>query len=447
MAVNNDKPDSPGEDLRDAHLARLLDAADRAEPPAALDAAILAAARREVSARPQSVSMGTAAGGGGLAGGPPLRAKRNWYVPVSIAAVVVMSASLVTIVHQEKGDELEQPPRTTSVPAAAPAEAQKPQQTVPETAAGSKPETALSDASPAQLKAGDARRAADAAGTASATAPVPATLPKPDAPDGYAEKLRNQNAQNASGDKERAEDRAGDKDQSGVEAARRDAQVGATMARPAPEPAMSPEIPARSGVALGSVSGGSPVGASGGPSPSAPPSLRESRPEPFPAATEQANARAKREAAPVRDRAESDASATRDVLRQAPAAAPPIINAAPAAPASPVPSAPAAAAVPRTAPAAEDGVLSRSVPPALEGRAIAPPRPAARATAPVSPSVQRNNPQATSRPAWLVELDGQPVERWLARLAEFKRDGRTAEADELMTEFRRRFPDHPASGR
>lgn len=35
--------------------------------------------------------------------------------------------------------------------------------------------------------------------------------------------------------------------------------------------------------------------------------------------------------------------------------------------------------------------------------------------------------------------------KWLERLAEFKRDGRQADADELLAEFRRRFPDHPAS--
>ena len=55
--------------------------------------------------------------------------------------------------------------------------------------------------------------------------------------------------------------------------------------------------------------------------------------------------------------------------------------------------------------------------------------------------------QQASRPSWLAELDNQPVEKWLERLAQLKREGRSAEADELMAEFRRRFPDHPASVR
>jgi hypothetical protein len=49
-------------------------------------------------------------------------------------------------------------------------------------------------------------------------------------------------------------------------------------------------------------------------------------------------------------------------------------------------------------------------------------------------------------PVWRG-LEDQPPEKWLERVAEFKRDGRLAETDELMMEFRRRFPDHPASAR
>ena len=49
-------------------------------------------------------------------------------------------------------------------------------------------------------------------------------------------------------------------------------------------------------------------------------------------------------------------------------------------------------------------------------------------------------------PVWRG-LEEQPPEKWLDRLAEFKRDGRQADIDELLTEFRRRFPDHPASAR
>src|SRR5688572_32854692 len=78
-----------GSDERAPRLARVYGAAPRDEPPAHLDAAILAAARREVGARPR-----------------PLAALRTWRVPVSIAAVVVLSVSLVTLVREEGGHEL-----------------------------------------------------------------------------------------------------------------------------------------------------------------------------------------------------------------------------------------------------------------------------------------------------------------------------------------------------
>jgi len=64
------------------------------EPPAALDAAIRAAARREVSARPR------------LAGSP---FSGSWRVPLSIAAVVVVSATLTVMLverdaHRPRAD-------------------------------------------------------------------------------------------------------------------------------------------------------------------------------------------------------------------------------------------------------------------------------------------------------------------------------------------------------
>lgn len=96
---------------RDAQLERLYRETERSVPPAHLDAAILAAARREVGARPR----------------PLFLAVRRWRVPVSIAALVVLSVSLVTLVQQEGSDELMPvapgPPAasTSSEPAPAPA--------------------------------------------------------------------------------------------------------------------------------------------------------------------------------------------------------------------------------------------------------------------------------------------------------------------------------------
>ena len=77
-------------DTRDPRLEHLYREAAREAPPAHLDAAILAAARREVGARPRALSA----------------ALRRWHVPVSIAAVIVVSVSLVILVKEEGGDRL-----------------------------------------------------------------------------------------------------------------------------------------------------------------------------------------------------------------------------------------------------------------------------------------------------------------------------------------------------
>ena len=69
---------------RDAELTALYRAAPAEEPPAALDDAIRAAARREVRAGPASADA----------------TRRRWYVPVSIAAVVVLSFTVVTLMKE-----------------------------------------------------------------------------------------------------------------------------------------------------------------------------------------------------------------------------------------------------------------------------------------------------------------------------------------------------------
>ena len=80
----------PGAEGSDPRLDRVYREMARDEPPPHVDAAILAAARREVGARPR----------------PLASALRKWRVPVSIAALVVLSVSLVTLVQEEGGDEL-----------------------------------------------------------------------------------------------------------------------------------------------------------------------------------------------------------------------------------------------------------------------------------------------------------------------------------------------------
>ena len=111
MAVGDDEHDDNLE--RDAGLVRLLGIAGEEAPPPALDAAILAAARRAAHAQPQGSRSS------GASQPPRVSATRRWYAPVSIAAVLVVSVSLVTVVYREQGDELIQPSPGVPAPTAA----------------------------------------------------------------------------------------------------------------------------------------------------------------------------------------------------------------------------------------------------------------------------------------------------------------------------------------
>jgi hypothetical protein len=102
----SERPLNPDDVARDPALDRAYRAAAAEEPPARLDDAIRAAARREVGARPQP------AGGSGL---------RRWRVPVSIAAMVVVGASVVTLMREEQPALLESPANKVQPAASAPA--------------------------------------------------------------------------------------------------------------------------------------------------------------------------------------------------------------------------------------------------------------------------------------------------------------------------------------
>ena len=91
-------PDSP----RDPALDRAYAAGTREEPPARLDAAILAAARREVHAGPRTLGS----------------VFRAWRVPVALAAVLVGSVSVVLLMREEGADRLDQAPPRVAAPAA-----------------------------------------------------------------------------------------------------------------------------------------------------------------------------------------------------------------------------------------------------------------------------------------------------------------------------------------
>lgn len=79
---------------RDPVLDRLYAESAREEPPARLDAAIRAAARRAVGARPRSLGA----------------IVRAWRMPVSVAAILVLSASLVLLMKEEGADRFYEAP-------------------------------------------------------------------------------------------------------------------------------------------------------------------------------------------------------------------------------------------------------------------------------------------------------------------------------------------------
>ncbi|MBI4191287.1 MAG: hypothetical protein HY525_12215 [Betaproteobacteria bacterium] len=95
--------EAPRNDIeRDEQLAALYRAAAHDEPPPALDDAIRAAARRAVASKPR------------LAGSP---FSRSWRVPLSIAALIVLSVSLVTLIDEEGPPAITPPPRAEAPPA------------------------------------------------------------------------------------------------------------------------------------------------------------------------------------------------------------------------------------------------------------------------------------------------------------------------------------------
>jgi hypothetical protein len=51
-------------------------------------------------------------------------------------------------------------------------------------------------------------------------------------------------------------------------------------------------------------------------------------------------------------------------------------------------------------------------------------------------------PEQDRLPVW-HGFENEPPQKWLVRIEEFKRQGRAAEAEEMLSEFKRRFPEHP----
>jgi hypothetical protein len=322
---------TPGDAERDPRLDRLYRETVREEPPARLAAAILAAARREVGARPRAVS-------------PRLRA---WRVPVSIAAVVVLSVTLVTLVREEGGGKLEPP------------------------------------------------SAADRYSRSAETAPVPPAAVSPDTPEAA-------------------------KAPAATPAARDDVALGATASAKIAEEASRPAA-------------GASAGRSAAPEPQAPPRAAAPAPQPFQAAP------APREQRPVlaADQAAGAGVATQSAGTRSSEGE---SSVAPAEPTAVRPS-PAARMMQRDRAAASEaaGSMSAPPPPAASAPAEKPRvRPEARAM-----QAERPLPDTARVAGLLKEFEPQPPEKWLEKIEALKREERKEEADGMLAEFKRRFPNHP----
>jgi len=142
---------------RDSRVAAAWRAASSEEPPTALDAAILAAARREIGARPQRVAVPEARHAG-----------QRWWPLAAAATVGAIAAGLLQLVPPE---QLRAPVADNAVVTDMPAPAAKP---TPEVAGPSPSREARADAATAASRAERTARSAEAPRRAPPSAPTPA---------------------------------------------------------------------------------------------------------------------------------------------------------------------------------------------------------------------------------------------------------------------------------
>jgi hypothetical protein len=325
-----------GDAERDPRLDRLYREVPCEEPPARLDAAILAAAHREAGARPRAASARLHA----------------WRVPVSVAAVVMLSVSVVTLVREEGGDKLDS--STTMDSRTAPAQ------------------QAASEAAKAPDRARPAQPAPDAIGAQEQAKPASPAAREDAAPS---------NTAAAKAAEETAQRSAAASALFSEEAARRSTGSVAGLSSVAPE-ARAP-VPA--------------------PAPPAP--------QPFRETPAMRGSSGETESSAVAGESKAQAEPTE---RMAPRDRATTGNTTGSSSMDHSLAAPAAVAKPEA--------VQRPAPPMLAKRAQAGPGPIARL---------------------IKELDLQPAEKWLEKIEALRREERRGEADGLLAEFKRRFPDYP----
>jgi len=397
----SERPDNDG--TRDAQLTAAYRAAAQDMPPPALDAAILAAARREVGAGPRPAGFSF----------------RAWRGPLSVAAVVVLSVSLVMLMREE-APELVAPPRADDPAAeaklAAPAEADsnevprerrslseehtpkslglKPSHSMPQT--GLRPPDFREHAAPAPKDKAAGRLEADAGAAAAFAKRRDAATEGVDA---------------------RAKKNIAGAPEPQRQAAKTDTVGGFAQSPPPPAPRAAEAPAQKPAPEMGNVMGKV---------------LDGDRSE------AETRARTQSRDAPAKQMA--DAAPTEAKPAPPPAAKPPL-----------TPSPPAQTPFPNSAPAQLSHAEPTSPPMAQPA-----PKPTARpeakpAFAPPPPSVQpmakpesrENAPAAAADSLSKLERTAElPPDKWLERIEELRKQGKLEEARASLAEFRKRYPDY-----
>ena len=359
---------TPGGSDRDSGLDRLYHEVPRDEPPARLDAAILAAAHRAVGARPR----------------PASERLRAWRVPVSIAAVVVLSVSVVTLVREEGGDKLDSTTASRDMSRAPAAQ-------MAEERASTRDRAAPAESAPV----------ADRARVQEAARPEAAQrkAARDDAAPASASTAKEEADRRAATESAKLTEQAARSRSAGVAA---ELSGGMEPRAPAPPPAApAPQSPPQAG-----------------------PALRDTRPAPSTGAASAADAAR----SSIGIRGSGDITFAPNPEEQKPQGA----------------SAPQGVPVDR--PVARERASGADSAGSLSMQRPAPAQPAAKA----APRMESRSVQAegSAAPAnrlspLLKELENQPADRWIEKIETLRRGGRRSEADELLAEFKRRFPDHP----
>ena len=393
----SERPDNDG--TRDPQLSAEYRAAAQDMPSPALDAAILAAARREVGARPRPAGFSF----------------RAWRAPLSVAAVVVLSVSLVMLMREE-APELVAPPRADDPAAEAKLAA---------------PGDADRNEAPREGRSLSEEQTPKSLGLKPSHSMPQSGLRPPD----FTEHAAPATKDKAAGRLE------ADEGATATSAKRRDAATDSVDARAKKNIAAAPE-PQRQAAKTDSVRG-----------------FTQSPPPPVPRAAEAPAQKPAPEIGNVmgkvldRDRSEGE-TRERAQSRDAPAK-----QSAGAAPTEAKP-APTPAAKPPLSPSPEarsaPPSLSQAQPTALPPMAQPAPKPATRPEAKPGfasppPSVQpmakpesrENAPAATAESLSKLERSTELApDKWLERIEELRKQGKLEEAKASLAEFRKRYPDY-----